>query len=96
MSCNLPNRARGEYGLAIGDKTIRLCVTLRALAQIEAHFNLDGFEALGQRMTTLSAADLLFVLKALSLDEIDLSQCDITLNQALKAIIETFEAIHAS
>jgi len=59
------NRARGEAGLVIDGVERRLCLTLGALAELEAGLNAPGFEALGARLRTLSAMDLVIVLAAL-------------------------------
>lgn len=59
------NRARGEVTLRIGDVDRRLCVTLGALAELEAAFDVDAFTGLGERLAQLTAADLLVVLAAL-------------------------------
>ena len=42
-----------------------LCLTLGALAEIEAGLGAEGFEALAGRLRTLSAGDLSAVLSAL-------------------------------
>ncbi len=59
------NRARGETCLKINGKTHTLCLTMGALAQIEASLDADGLEALSQRLRHLSAVDILAVLAAL-------------------------------
>jgi hypothetical protein len=61
----LYNRARGEVLLRIGDVDRRLCVTLGALAELEAAFDVNSFTELGERLAQLTAADLLTVLAAL-------------------------------
>jgi hypothetical protein len=43
----------------------RLCLTLGALAEMEAALELSGGEALAERMRALSAKDLMVVLGAL-------------------------------
>lgn len=62
---SLANRARGEVLLRIGDVERKLCVTLGALAELEAAFDVNSFTELGERLTQLTAADLLIVLAAL-------------------------------
>lgn len=62
---SLPNRARGEVVLRIGDVDRKLCVTLGALAELEAAFDVNSFTELGERLAHLTAADLLTVLAAL-------------------------------
>lgn len=61
------NRARGETGLSINGEHYALCLTLGALAQIEAALEIKDLEALSQRLRQLSAADVLAVLEALLL-----------------------------
>lgn len=61
-ACNL---ARGEAEVELAGAARRLCLTLGALAEIEAGLGLEGLEALAGRMRTLSAADLKVVLAAL-------------------------------
>ncbi|MEQ1618833.1 MAG: GTA-gp10 family protein [Terricaulis sp.] len=60
------NRARGEVLLAIDGRERRLCVSLGALAELEAAFDAVSFADLGERLSQLSAADLLVVLSALT------------------------------
>lgn len=62
---SLPNRARGEVMLRIGDAERKLCVTLGALAELEAAFDVNSFTELGARLAHLTATDLLTVLAAL-------------------------------
>jgi hypothetical protein len=61
----LYNRARGEVLLRVGDVDRRLCVTLGALAELEAAFDVNSLTELGARLAHLTAADLLTVLAAL-------------------------------
>jgi hypothetical protein len=61
----LHNRARGEVMLRVGDAERRLCVTLGALAELEAAFDVNSFTELGERLGQLTAGDLLIVLAAL-------------------------------
>ncbi len=60
------NRARGEVLLAIDGRERRLCVSLGALAELEAAFDAVSFADLGERLAQLSAADLIVVLSALT------------------------------
>ena len=59
------NAARGETELVIGGQARRLCLTLGALAEIEAAFGCVRISDLEARMRALSAADLMIVLAAL-------------------------------
>jgi len=61
----MTNPARGDIALTIGGRTARLCLTLGALAELEAAFDCDGLEALGGRLSRMSAADLDTVIRAL-------------------------------
>lgn len=62
----LVNQARGETSIAIDGRPHRLCLTLGALAELEAAFDAHGFADLGEKLASLSAADLLIVLAALT------------------------------
>jgi hypothetical protein len=59
------NAARGEAVVTLAGTPRRLCLTLGALAELETAFEVDGFAALAERLRTLSARDLAFVLGAL-------------------------------
>ena len=59
------NGARGEVVAMLAGVERRLCLTLGALAEMEAGLCVDGFAGLAERMRTLSARDLMVVLKAL-------------------------------
>jgi hypothetical protein len=61
----LVNRARGEVPLRIGDVERRLCVTLGALAELEAAFDVGSLSELAERMARLTASDLILILAAL-------------------------------
>lgn len=63
---NLRNAARGEVLLAIDGAPRRLCVTLGALAELEAAFDVNSFTELGERLGGLTASDLIVVLAALT------------------------------
>lgn len=60
------NRARGEVVLAINGRPVRLCLTLGALAELEAAFDVISLADLAERLAHLTAADLIIVLAALS------------------------------
>ncbi|WP_165189983.1 GTA-gp10 family protein [Caulobacter soli] len=60
-----PNPARGEVVVPLAGTPRRLCLTLGALARIEAALGLDDWSALPERFGRLSAAELLSVLAAL-------------------------------
>lgn len=56
----MANAARGEVELLCEGRRLTLCLTLGALAEIEAAFGDDR-----ERMKRLSAADVLTILRAL-------------------------------
>ncbi|MBO9560524.1 MAG: gene transfer agent family protein [Caulobacter sp.] len=60
-----PNPARGEVLVPLAGTPRRLCLTLGALARIEAALGLPDWSALPERFARLSAAELLAVLAAL-------------------------------
>ncbi len=60
-----PNPARGEVVVTIAGAPRRLCLTLGALARIEAALGLSDWSQLPERIATLSAGDLSAVLSAL-------------------------------
>jgi len=60
-----PNPARGEVVVTLAGAPRRLCLTLGALARIEAALNLTDWRDLPTRMETLSARELLAVLASL-------------------------------
>lgn len=57
--------ARGEVSIVIDGAERRLCLTLGALAELEAAFGCVRMSDLVARMRALSAADLVVVLAAL-------------------------------
>lgn len=87
------NRARGEVSVCLGGRDVRMCVTLKALAELEAHFDVAGFEALSARLAQMGAKDLWAVLKALVLDEIELPVLNISLAEAIEAVVAAFRAM---
>jgi hypothetical protein len=92
------NRARGEAVVVIDGTPRRLCLTLGALAEIEAGLGLATPADLPQRLRRLSAEDLLGVLAALlrgggeNLDVAALRASDLTPRVAAEAIGAAFEA----
>ncbi|WP_029087914.1 GTA-gp10 family protein [Brevundimonas aveniformis] len=59
------NAARGEAEVVIDGERVRLCLTLGALAEIEAALNVEGVSGLVERLRTLRSGDLAAVLSAL-------------------------------
>ena len=60
-----PNTARGEVVVTLAGAPRRLCLTLGALARIEAALGLSDWSRLPDRIATLTAGDLTAVLAAL-------------------------------
>lgn len=59
------NPARGEVVVTLAGQPRRLCLTLGALARIEAALGLADWSQLPERIATLTAGDLAAVLAAL-------------------------------
>jgi hypothetical protein len=62
----MANHHRGEIDCQIGGRRLRLCLTLGALAEIEASFGCDGLAALGERLSSgrMGAGDLVALIGA--------------------------------
>ena len=62
----MANRRRGEIEAVLDDRPFTLCLTLGALAELEAAFAADDLVALAERFGTgrLAAADLVRILGA--------------------------------
>ncbi len=92
------NRARGEVLLAIDGRERRLCVTLGALAELEAAFDVVSLTELGARLGQLSAADMIVVLSALTagggepMSGAELAAARIDPRDAASAVAEAFLA----
>lgn len=92
------NQARGEVLLAIGGRDVRLCVTLGALAELEAAFDVVSLAELGERLAQLNAADLLTVIASLSagggdaLSVAELARARIDAKDAARAVADAFRA----
>ena len=87
----LCNPVRGEVSVSLGGVDVRLCVTLGALAALEGHFGVAGFEALGERLKSLSAIDLMVVLRALAMDTVPEG---VGFAEAIRAVVKAFEAMN--
>lgn len=92
MRCEPANTARGEVSATLGGQSVRLCVTLGALAQLEAHFGVRGFTALGQALTQMGAQDVCVVLSALALDDLPPPET-FSLSEAVAAIVAAVRAM---
>jgi hypothetical protein len=85
------NRARGEVLLAIDGAPRRLCVTLGALAELEAVFDVGSLAELGEHLAKLTASDLITVIAALSgVRTADLARAEIDPKEAAEAVAEAF------
>jgi hypothetical protein len=85
------NRARGEVLLHIDGAPRRLCVTLGALAELEAAFEVGSLAELGERLAQLTANDLITVLAALSgASTAELARAEIDPKAAAQAVAEAF------
>ncbi|MGE0741066.1 MAG: GTA-gp10 family protein [Hyphomonadaceae bacterium] len=90
------NKARGEVLLRIGERELRLCVTLGALAELEGAFDVVSIAELGERLAQLSASDLITVLAALTagggqaVSSADLAAARIDPKAAAEAVAEAF------
>lgn len=92
------NRARGEVLLCIDGRDRKLCVTLGALAELEAAFDVVTLSQLSERLAQLTAADLILVLAALSagggeaMSAAELAVARIDPRAAVEAVAEAFRA----
>jgi hypothetical protein len=95
------NKARGEVLLTIDGRPRRLCLTLGALAELEAAFDVASLPELAERMSALSASDMLVVLAALTagggapLNAAELACASIEPAAAAKAVAAAFQAAFA-
>ncbi len=62
----MPNHHRGEIDCIIGGRRLRLCLTLGALAEIEASFGAEGLAGLGERLASgrIAMRDVIGILGA--------------------------------
>lgn len=92
------NKARGEVLLEIGGRPRRLCLTLGALAELEAAFDVGSLAELGERLAQLTASDLLTVLSALTagggeaMSTAELASASIDVKAAAEAVAKAFRA----
>ncbi len=93
------NRARGESAITINGETHRLCLTLGALAEIEASLGGGSLDKLQTRLRNPGLADILAILHALlrgggaglTLEALKMS--DIDLAGAVAAIADAFRVL---
>ncbi|MEZ5962003.1 MAG: GTA-gp10 family protein [Hyphomonadaceae bacterium] len=90
------NRARGEVILEIDAHPVRLCLTLGALAELEAAFDVISLAELAERLAHLTAADIIVVLAALTkgggdaISATDLATARIDPRSAAAAVADAF------
>lgn len=95
---NAYNAARGEVLLEIDGAPRRLCLTLGALAELEAAFDAVSLTQLGERLANLSANDLIVVLAALTtgggaaMSSAELAHARIDPKAAAAAVAQAFHA----
>jgi hypothetical protein len=83
------NAARGEVSVRLAGAERTLCLTLGALAAIEAALGVEGVAALGERLRRMSAGDLAAVLRALA-PEVDAAA--VSPREAAEAVAAVFAA----
>jgi hypothetical protein len=89
------NPQRGETVLEAGGERYTLCLTLGALAEIEALTGAQDLAGIGPKLATLNAngmLDLLSILLRAGGNRIDARTLAITPAEAARAIARTFEA----
>lgn len=90
------NAARGEVLLDIDGAPRRLCVTLGALAELEAAFEAGSFAELGERLGQLTANDLIIVIAALCagggapMSAAEIASAQVDPRAAAQAVAEAF------
>jgi hypothetical protein len=85
----MANAARGEVAVRLAGAERTLCLTLGALAAMEAGLGVAGTAALAERLRRLSAGDLRVVLQALA-PEIDADA--VSPREAAEAVAAVFAA----
>ncbi len=90
------NGARGEVMLVVDGAPRRLCLTLGALAEIEAAFGCTRISELEARLRATSAADLMVVLAALlrgggeAAAAARVTEAEIVPGEAVRAVADAF------
>lgn len=98
MPVSAINKARGEAAIEIGGATHRLCLTLGALAEIEAALGAESLAELERKLKVLTARDFATVLCALlrgggnPLSEDVLASVPLDLGAVTQALTATFSA----
>lgn len=97
----LANAARGEVLIEIDGAPRKLCVTLGALAELEAALAVASLHELGARLGSLTANDLLVVLAALTagggeaMSGAELARANIAPRAAAEAVAAAFQRAFA-
>ena len=90
------NAARGETKLIVSGQARRVCLTLGALAEIEAALGCRTMPELEARMRGLSAGDLMIVVAALlrgggeAETAAQIEAADVSPGEAARAVAEAF------
>lgn len=91
----LRNPARGEAVLHVDGRPLILCLTMGALARLEAAFDVNTLETLEARLARLSSHDVLVIISALlcgaCMTPADLAKAQIHPAEAARAISKAFE-----
>lgn len=96
------NGIRGEVSLEAGGRTLRLCLTLGALAEIETALGVSSLAQLEERLTRLSTVDLVALTLALArgggetLTREELMGLPVTVPALVGAVSAAFSAAQAS
>lgn len=91
----MANPQRGEMVLEAGGERFTLCLTLGALAEIEALTGAKDLSDIGPKLASLNASgmlDLLSILLRAGGSAVDARQLAITPAEAACAIAKTFES----
>lgn len=90
----LVNRTRGEVALEIDGIPRTLCVTLGALAEMEAAFDVGSLSELGERLAALTPSDLITLIAALlqgaSMTAAEIAAARIDAKDAALAVAQAF------
>ena len=93
----MTNKHRGEVALQAGDQTYTLCLTLQALADIEAALGAEDIADIGARLLKPKSADLIAILAALmrggghDVADADAGRLSLSLEDIIGAIVQVFE-----
>ena len=95
----MTNKHRGEVALQAGDQTYTLCLTLQALAEIEAALGAEDIADIGARLLKPKSADLIAILAALmrggghDVADADAGRLSLSLEDIIGAIVQVFRNV---